>query len=210
MGEVFLYLTGFLLLIAVLAAVLLYFGKRSTKKHESEAMAARAESVVDLYGKYLLGDDFIWAVWQGRADFAEKTILVRDEKNQEVSVIHCPNFPVGTSEIRWFEFEGKRYAQHKTSNFSVRMEYRELGSPTAIYSSKHSFNKIFIYHRNTDQLMVTMIFGSVFSKYHRILRGNVEIGRIISSEKIDAYSRVITCLPGHLSKLEQIILLAAI
>lgn len=207
--EVFAWLLFFVFTISVMVALLLPYLKRQVLKEEQEAVDSNAKQITDYFGELLLSEHFLWTVWQGQAEFAEMRIFVRDELDNQITTIHCPTLLKQGNIRRWFDLDGEQYQQVKDSMTSVKMRYRRLGSSTTLYMSEWKFGKLYIYKGDGDILLLTVKSGTVFSKYSSVEQSGHQIARIINSNKVAGYSKVLTSKSGSLTKLEQLIILTA-
>lgn len=200
---------GSLLLVVVVALSMWYFGTRSIKAVEKEGATTTADDIRRLYGSMLNSGEFLWGVWLGRTELDKKRLRVRNHRDEEVTVIHDPALPIASS-LHYFDWQQARYGANPESLLGPTMAYRKEGNSRVLYTSLRKWLKIRIHHGETGVELCTVHLGTVFSNYSRVMRGDVEIGRIISQDQRDYYSPILCVQPGTLSELEQLIVLMAL
>ena len=203
------FVTGSFVLVISVAVAMWYFGKRNLLAVEQEGMLETADNIRLHYVSLLPAETFLWGVWLGRTGFDQLRLLVRNQQDEEVATIHKPALPT-TSDVKYFDYKQVRYGVNPVTPLGLKMAYRQQGSSRILYSSVSKLLKVWIYREDSDTELCTIHRGTVFHRYSRIMRGGVEIGRIISQDKRDTFSPVLCVQPGTLSELEQLIVLLAL
>lgn len=193
--------------IAAFTLVLTVVAVRVRRAEEAQTLALRAEVVLAHCKKLLVGQDWLWTVWQNTTKASGVTLLVRDAHDKVVSTVTSVPMPLG-GPIKHFEFDGKRYEIHKSALLSKRTLLREAGQATVLLSADHYALKTTYFRGDGAEELFTLHAASAFHRYAPIRVGKDEIGKLIIGLKHDSLTRVLTLPDGRCSQLEQLFVLA--
>lgn len=193
--------------IAAFTLVLTVVAVRARRAEEAETLALRAEVVLAHCKKLLIGQDWLWTVWQNTTKTSGVTMLVRDAHDEVVSTVTSVPMPLG-GPIKHFEFDGKCYEIHKSTPMSKRTLLREAGQATVLLSADHYALKTTYFRGDGAEELFTLHAASAFHRYAPIRVGKGEIGKLIIGLKSDSLTRVLTLPDGRCSRLEQLFVLS--
>jgi hypothetical protein len=193
--------------IAAFTLVLTVVAVRARRAEEAETLALRAEVVLAHCRKLLVGQDWLWTVWQNTTKTSGVTMLVRDAHDAAVSTVTTVPMPL-SGPIKHFEFDGKRYEILKSGPMSKRTFLREAGQTTVLLSADHHTLKTTYFRGDGAEELFTLHAASAFHRYASIRVGKGEIGKLIIGLKHDSLTRVLTLPDGRCSRLEQLFVLS--
>lgn len=193
--------------IAAFTLVLTVVAVRARRAEEAETLALRAEVVLAHCKQLLVGQDWLWTVWQNTTKTSGVTMLVRDARDEVVSTVTSVPMPLGGA-IKHFEFAGKRYEIHKSAPMSKRTWLREAGQSEVLLSADHYALKTTYFRGDGAEELFTLHAASAFRRYAPIRERKAEIGKLIIGLKSDSLTRVLTLPDGRCSRLEQLFVLS--
>ncbi|MGE0385818.1 MAG: hypothetical protein AB7Q97_13885 [Gammaproteobacteria bacterium] len=194
--------------IALFTAALTVVAVRVRRADDAESLALRAAQVGAQCGKFLLGPDFLWAVWHDTARAAAMKTLIRNARDEVITTVEVPSVPV-EGVLKRFDLDGRHYEIRKASLMSKRTCLREAGRGEILLSADHEALRTRFYRGDGAQEIFVLPMMPVTKRFRPVNAGESEIGRLIVGLERNAYARVLTLPKDRFSLLEQVFLLAS-
>jgi hypothetical protein len=200
---------GTLLVVAVVLALIIWWGISVRKSQDAESRELKVDEVLRLVRDRLFGDSFLWCIWQGRLSGREFRVHVKDEQGSEITVITIHHIPKGVV-LKEFDWAGKHYEYIRESLLSTRMLLRERGSGEILLSCHHQGMKDIFYRGKGEEEICRVPYTSVLRDYRPVIRNDREIGRLFMPEGLDFHLPVLSVEAEALPTVQQLFLLAGL
>jgi hypothetical protein len=200
---------GALLVVAIVLVLIIWWGIRVRKSQDAESLDLGVDEVLGLVRDRLIGDSFLWCIWQGRLSGREFRVHVKDEVGSELTVIRIHHIPQGVV-LKEFDWDGKHYEYIREGLLSTRMLLSESGSGEILFSCLHQTMKDIFFIGAGEEEICRVPYTSVFRDFRPVIRNDREIGRLFMPGEPEFHLPVLSIEAQALSTIQQLFLLAGL
>lgn len=193
--------------IALFTALFSWLVVRTTRRDDAQALALTSADIRERCKHLLESPDFLWALWQGRANVSKMKLLVRSSRDELLTTVAAPTIPLD-GVLKRFEFEGKQYEIFKPALMTIRTCLREAGHDQVLYTAEHATLRTTFYQGECERELCVIPTVSVFARYAELRTESGVVGKMIMGLRENVYVNVLTLHDNGFSMLEKIFLLA--
>ena len=191
---------GTMICLAVVVALLSWYGIRINRQAEVEGGALTFDRLRTTVGPRVLPGPLIWGVWFAANSFNGLRLELKDRRDKPVTAIWFSPVPQD-GVIQHFELEGTRYECVSGNLGSGRMWLRNASTGEVVLSARYRTLDVLVYQGKTDRLRVHIHRSGLISELGELTCGPEKLGHYF--REMRCHACVISLHTPSLTVLEQ-------
>lgn len=209
MSQADLIIYGTLLAVALIAALLIWWGINSRKKQDALSRSLTADDIRELTRDERVGECFLWCIWQDRLSRTAFKLHVRDETGAELTVatrLFIPRHGVTVTYV----VDGHPRECGWESLGSNRTLLKNADNGETLLACEHTLarERILDSDLTTERCQIQRL--SLRKETRAVTMAGREIGQLFMVKKLHFHVLVLSVLPQTLTREEQLFILAGI
>lgn len=209
MSQQDLIIYGTLLTVSVLAGLIILWGINTRRKHDADSLELNAARVAELTRAERLDDRFLWAIWQDRLSHTDFKLHVRDQSDNELTVVTLFHIPRGDVKTE-YSLNGHRRQLVRESLMSNRTLLRDPATGRVLSACVHEMRQERFMGPDLSTERFQLRNLSFKDETRALVIGDEVIGKLFLVKKLGYHVRVLSVKPGLLTLEEQLFVLAGI